>query len=106
MTSAGWDFEWDEGLAVGGPAGPYRQSERLELYQPAHARTCWTQGKAYYAFETADELEALRSRGRGRQADASATSAPATLPTRGDAEAARAAGRPVVVRSWRRRPRT
>jgi glutamyl-tRNA synthetase len=46
---------WDEGPDIGGPYGPYIQSERLELYQK-WAHWLVEQGKAYRAYETPDEL--------------------------------------------------
>jgi glutamyl-tRNA synthetase len=52
---------WDEGPDVGGPYGPYRQSERTEIYRE-HAEILLANGAAYRAFETAEELEALRQR--------------------------------------------
>src|SRR5690554_3825218 len=57
-------FEWlgiepDEGPELGGANGPYRQSERLEIYR-RHADLLLETGKAYRAFETAEELEAMR----------------------------------------------
>ncbi|RYC67495.1 glutamate--tRNA ligase [Spirosoma sordidisoli] len=51
----------DEGQGVGGPHAPYRQSERRDLYQQ-EARRLVDEGKAYYAFDTADELDAMRQR--------------------------------------------
>ncbi len=50
---------WDEGPDVGGPFGPYRQSERTEIYRQ-HAEILLTNGWAYRAFETPEELEAER----------------------------------------------
>ena len=50
---------WDEGPDVGGPFGPYRQSERTEIYRQ-HAEILLANGWAYRAFETPDELEAER----------------------------------------------
>jgi len=89
-------IEWDEGPDVGGPNAPYRQSERLDLYQQYIGRLLETH-QAYYAFETAEELEAQR-----RQAQAAGQPLqyvrPDPLPTAEDAERARAEGRPVVVR--------
>jgi glutamyl-tRNA synthetase len=52
---------WDEGPDVGGPHGPYRQSERTEIYRE-HVNLLLANGTAYRAFETADELEFLRQR--------------------------------------------
>ena len=50
---------WDEGPDVGGPHGPYRQSERTEIYR-AHVQLLLENGSAYRSFETAEELEAMR----------------------------------------------
>ena len=50
---------WDEGPDVGGPFGPYRQSERTEIYRE-HAEILLANGWAYRAFETPEELEAER----------------------------------------------
>lgn len=60
---------WDEGPDVGGPFGPYRQSERTEIYQK-HAKELLASGKAYKDFATAEELAEMRelaakSGGRG-----------------------------------------
>jgi glutamyl-tRNA synthetase len=49
----------DEGVAEGGPYGPYRQSERKEIYKQ-YADQLVESGNAYYAFDTAEKLEALR----------------------------------------------
>jgi glutamyl-tRNA synthetase len=57
-------LEWDEGPEVGGPYGPYVQSERLELYQE-WADWLVQQGKAYPSYETAQELEAMRKESQG-----------------------------------------
>ncbi len=52
-------LEWDEGPDVGGPYGPYRQSERTEIYR-AHVDLLLKSGHAYRSFETAEELDAMR----------------------------------------------
>lgn len=52
-------FYWDEGPDVGGPVGPYVQSERLPLYQK-YAEDLVKMDKAYYCFCDADRLESLR----------------------------------------------
>lgn len=59
-------FSWvsigfDEGPHVGGPFGPYRQSERTEIYRQ-HAQILIERGTAYYAFDTAEELDRMRER--------------------------------------------
>ncbi len=50
---------WDEGPDVGGPYGPYRQSERTEIYR-RHVDLLLANGWAYRAFETPEELETMR----------------------------------------------
>ena len=50
---------WDEGPDVGGPHGPYRQSERTAIYRD-HTEKLLASGHAYRAFETPEELEAER----------------------------------------------
>jgi nondiscriminating glutamyl-tRNA synthetase len=52
-------LEWDEGPDTGGPHGPYRQSERLELYRST-ARELIERALAYYCFCTPEQLEAER----------------------------------------------
>ncbi len=54
-------IEFDEGQGVGGPHAPYRQSERSAIYGQ-YAQKLIDEGKAYYAFDTADELDAMRER--------------------------------------------
>ncbi len=49
----------DEGVGVGGEYGPYRQSERKEIYKQ-YALQLVESGHAYYSFDTAEELDALR----------------------------------------------
>ena len=51
---------WDEGPDVGGPNGPYRQSERLEIYRDMTERLM-ASGHAYRCWCTADELEERRN---------------------------------------------
>ena len=49
----------DEGPGIGGECGPYRQSERKDLYKK-YADQLVTSGWAYYAFDTPEEIDALR----------------------------------------------
>ncbi len=58
-------LEWEEGPDVGGPLGPYRQSERLDIYRD-HAARLLQSGAAYRCFCTPQELEAERAAARGR----------------------------------------
>jgi glutamyl-tRNA synthetase len=58
MRWAGLD--WDEGPDVGGPFGPYRQTERLDLYR-SYAERLLASGHAYRCFATQEEKEAARA---------------------------------------------
>lgn len=60
MNSLRWlGLNWDEGPDIGGPHGPYRQSQRKEIYQE-HARRLVETGHAYYCFCTPERLERVR----------------------------------------------
>ena len=60
MESLKWcGIEIDEGVGIGGPHAPYRQSERREIYLK-YATQLVEAGWAYYAFDSAEELDALR----------------------------------------------
>jgi nondiscriminating glutamyl-tRNA synthetase len=52
-------MDWSEGPEIGGPYAPYRQSERLAIYQQ-HTEQLLGEGKAYRCFCTAEELEQER----------------------------------------------
>lgn len=52
-------MDWDEGIDVGGDNGPYRQTERLDIYKEVTDRLI-AEGKAYYCYCTEGELEAER----------------------------------------------
>jgi glutamyl-tRNA synthetase len=52
-------LDWDEGPGVGGPHGPYQQSERLDLYEK-HAQILLDSGAAYRCFCTAERLAEVR----------------------------------------------
>lgn len=54
-------IEYDESVDIGGPYGPYRQMERLELYTK-HAQDVLENGHAYKCFCTSEELEAEREK--------------------------------------------
>ena len=55
-----YGLSWDEGPDIGGPYGPYTQSQRLELYQD-YAQKLIEQGDAYYCFCTKETLEQMRN---------------------------------------------
>ncbi len=50
----------DEGIEEGGKYGPYRQSDRKEIYRQ-YAENLIKKGNAYYAFDTPEQLEVLRT---------------------------------------------
>ena len=54
----------DEGVREGGPSGPYRQSERKEIYRQ-YAQQLIDNGRAYYAFDTGGEIEKRRREAGG-----------------------------------------
>jgi len=75
IESLGWcHLQYDEGPLKGGPFSPYRQSERKTIYRQ-YADQLLQSGHAYIAFDTAEEIEALRkkaeSEGRTFQYDIS-----------------------------------
>lgn len=60
LASLRWlGLSWQEGVDVGGPHAPYRQTERLAIYQE-YARELLDRGLAYPCFCTEEELEAER----------------------------------------------
>ncbi len=68
-------FKWlgitfDEGVGIGGDYGPYRQSERRDIYKK-YVKQLLDEGKAYIAFDTPEELEAQRVKIENFQYDAS-----------------------------------
>lgn len=67
-------FKWlgitfDEGVSFGGDKGPYRQSERREIYK-TYVKQLLDVGKAYIAFDTPEELDAKRNEIKNFQYDA------------------------------------
>ena len=59
-------LDWDEGPETGGPHGPYRQSERLELLHRGRARPAASDGRAYYCFCTPGGAGGRRAGRRSR----------------------------------------
>jgi glutamyl-tRNA synthetase len=94
-------IDWDEGPQLGscggGANGPYFQSERLDTYNRVLAKLV-DEGKAYYAFDTAAELEARRAEAKaaGRAYRYDGTSQ-MNLP-KAEVERRLAAGEPAVIR--------
>jgi nondiscriminating glutamyl-tRNA synthetase len=56
-------IDWDEGPDKGGPVGPYRQTERFDLYRQ-YAQALLDRGAAYHCYCTPEELDAERQRAR------------------------------------------
>ncbi|MBW8038758.1 MAG: glutamate--tRNA ligase [Planctomycetes bacterium] len=89
-------IEWDEGPEVGGPNGPYLQSERRDIYDK-YVKQLLDEKKAYYCFDTADELKAMR-REAEKQKKSFIYRRPEDFPDDGDAQNKRGQGCPVTVR--------
>src|SRR5690242_1578868 len=59
-------FDWDEGPEIGGPYGPYRQSERMDLYADI-ARRLHDGGYAYRCYCTQEELDAVNEQAKAEK---------------------------------------
>jgi glutamyl-tRNA synthetase len=89
-------LDWDEGPDVGGPMGPYRQSERADIYS-GYAWELVEKGQAFVCYRTPEELNVLRE--ARREAGHSTALKPADLILSENEQAARkAAGDPYVIR--------
>jgi len=89
-------IEWDEGPEVGGPNGPYLQSQRMDIYDK-YVKKLLEEKKAYYCFDTTEELDALRKEAEA-QKKGFTYSRPEKFPDEKDVEKARTQGRSVTVR--------
>ncbi|MFW6248434.1 MAG: glutamate--tRNA ligase, partial [Bacteroidota bacterium] len=70
MESLKWcGIHWDEGPDKPGPHAPYRQSERKKMYQD-YAFQLVEKGHAYFAFDTPEELEAMRKKTEAEKGNA------------------------------------
>lgn len=89
-------LSWDEGPDVGGDYGPYRQSERMDIYRQ-YVDQLVDGGHAFYCFATSAELDDMRreqmARGETPKYDGRSLALSAT-----EVEARRAAGEPYVIR--------
>ncbi len=88
-------LDWDEGPDIGGPYGPYRQSERRDIYADI-ARRLVEAGYAYESYSTPEEIEA-RHRAAGRDPKLGYDNFDRTL-TKEQIERFRAEGRQPVLR--------
>lgn len=90
-------LSWDEGPDVGGPHAPYRQSERLALYQ-RFAEELMDRGAAYPCFCSKERLDALREEQRRSKSPTMGYDRRCRSLPRAEAEARRRGGEPYVVR--------
>lgn len=97
LDSLRWlGLDWDEGPDVGGDHGPYRQSERGDVYAD-YAQQLVDAGKAFVCYRRVDELDALRQ--ARREAGNSTALKPSDLALPDDEVARRRdAGEPFVIR--------
>jgi glutamyl/glutaminyl-tRNA synthetase len=89
-------IEWDEGPEVGGPNGPYLQSQRKNIYDK-YIMKLLDEKKAYYCFDTPEELEVMRKKAEGEKGNLTYIR-PERFPDENDARRAREQSRPVTVR--------
>ena len=97
LDSLRWlGLDWDEGPDVGGQAGPYRQSERSEIYRE-HCEQLIAKGLAFRCYRSSEELDALRE---ARRAEGQHTALkPSDLRLSDDEQQRREAeGMPYVIR--------
>jgi glutamyl-tRNA synthetase len=90
-------LEWDEGPDVGGPHGPYRQSERYERYREV-ARTLLASGHAYHCFCSTERLDELRKQQEAAKQRSAYDKRCAQL-SKEETERRLAQGEPAVIRA-------
>lgn len=108
VTTLRWvGIDFDEGPHIGGPNAPYRQSERKEagIYRP-HVETLLASGHAYKAFDTPEELKAMREEREARKESTGYFGGEWRDATPEKVADAEAAGKPYVVRLRIPRDRT
>src|SRR5260221_3770917 len=89
-------IDWDEGPDVGGPYPPYRQSDKMAVYQ-SYAEPLIKEQKAYYCFCTAEELERERQQAMAEQKQPNYSGKCKHIDP-AEAERRRAAGEPAAIR--------
>ena len=87
---------WDEGPEVDGPAAPYFQSQRKNIYDK-YVRQLLDMGRAYYCFESTEELGQLREQAEA-QKKGFVYQRPAVFPTEAEVEKAKAEGKSITIR--------
>ncbi len=97
LASLRWlGLDWDEGPDVGGDCGPYRQSERVNIYRD-HADQLLESGRAFKCYRTPEELDQIRVRIRNEGGRRALKESDVQLPDSEQAQRA-AAGAASVVR--------
>lgn len=97
LDSLRWlGMDWDEGPDKPGPHGPYRQSERSEIYKQ-YTQQLLDEGKAFKCYRTAEELDQLRNERREQGLQTALKQSDLALPAE-EVAAREAAGAPYVVR--------
>lgn len=97
LDSLRWlGLDWDEGPDVGGEFGPYRQSERGDIYQK-YAQILLDKGHAFKCYRSAQELDEIREQ-KQAQGDVSALKAKDLLLDDAEAAAREQQGAPFVIR--------
>jgi glutamyl-tRNA synthetase/nondiscriminating glutamyl-tRNA synthetase len=89
-------IDWDEGPNVGGPYPPYRQSDKMDVYR-AYAERLIREGKAYYCFCSAEELEREREQALTEQRQPIYSGKCRNIDP-AEAERRRAGGEPAAIR--------
>jgi len=90
-------IDWDEGPDIGGPCGPYRQSERYPRYREV-AQKLIESGHAYWCFCSSARLDALREKQAANKERQVYDKLCSTIPV-DEAARRRAAGEPAVIRA-------
>ena len=90
-------LDWDEGPEVGGDFGPYKQTERAQMYRDA-AQRLWDEGKAYPCFCTPEQLAADREAAQARKDPFQGYQRRCRNLSREEAQARIDAGEPYVLR--------
>lgn len=97
LDSLRWlGLDWDEGPNVGGPHGPYRQSERMGIYRQ-YAEDLIAKGHAFYCFATTEELDEMR-REQLAKGESVMYDGRGLLLSEADIQQRLAAGEPYVIR--------
>ena len=90
-------IQWDEGPDVGGPHGPYRQSERAEIYRE-HAERLLASGHAFRCFCSDERLAAVRKEQEATKAEVRGYDGHCIGLSKEESDARAAAGEPYVIR--------